>query len=375
MNRLHSFRKSLLSVSESRYHRIIRILGLCIKIRSGKLMARRVDILENTVNNLQSKLIQVENALRNTLKLQAEIRQLNNRITISERKTMYAVHKYSPEEKHAEILSDWYFKHTGKVLNLKNPQTYNEKIQWMKLYDSIAIKTKLADKYLVRDWVAAKVGAKYLIPLLGVWDSFDDIDFESLPNRFVLKCNHGCGYNLIVKDKSQLNLAEAKRKINTWLGEDFAFRGLELHYSPIPRKIIAEEYIENTGSEGGDLYDYKFWCFDGKVKYIQFLSERNTNGLKMAFYDMEWNKQNFVYSFPLDTKEISKPDNLVEMIEIAEKLAAPFNHVRVDLYRMDDGKLYFGEMTFTTASGNCKWVPDEMDYKMGQMIRLPQQQD
>ena len=187
----------------------------------------------------------------------------------------------------------------------------------------------------------------------------------------MLKCNHGCGYNLIVKNKSELNLDEARRKVNAWLAEDFSFRaGFELHYSPIPRKIIAEQYIENKDSDG-DLYDYKFWCFDGKVEYIQFLSERNISGLKMAFYDKSWVKQNFVYSFPLDEKDIERPGNLDEMILSAEKLAAGFSHVRVDFYRMDDGRIYFGEMTFTTASGNCKWIPAEMDYTMGQLLQLP----
>lgn len=292
------------------------------------------------------------------------------RISAAERRLRYMIHKYCPEEKRAEALGDWYREIRGETLNLDKPQTFNEKIQWMKLYDSTPIKTQLADKYLVRDWVAERIGVQYLIPLLGVWDGFDEIDFDALPERFVLKCNHGSGYNLIVKNKAELNMEDAKRKINTWLREDFAFRaGFELHYSPIPRKIIAEEFIENKDS--GDLFDYKFWCFNGKVEYIQFLSERNISGLKMAFYDRSWVKQNFVYSFPLDEKTIERPENLDEMILLAEKLSEGFSHVRVDFYRMDDGRIYFGEMTFTSASGCCNWQPAEMDYTMGQILQLP----
>lgn len=272
-------------------------------------------------------------------------------------------------------IEDWFKEITKKSLNLKNPKTFNEKIQWLKLYDSTPLKTQLADKYLVRDWVKEKIGEEYLIPLLGVYDNFDEIDFDKLPNQFVIKCNHGCGYNIIVTDKSTLDKNEAKEKITKWMNEDFAFKnGLELHYSNIQRKIIIEEYIENAN---GDLYDYKFWCFNGNVEYIQFLSERNTNGLKMAFYDKNWNKQNFVYSYPLDEKNIEKPNNLETMIELAEKLSKDFQHVRVDFYRLNNGKIYFGEMTFTSCSGTCKWAEKERlidgctNGYLGEKIELP----
>ena len=269
-----------------------------------------------------------------------------------------------------KALEIWYRSKTGHLLNLDNPQTYNEKIQWLKLYDSTPDKTRLADKYLVRDWVAEKIGAEYLVPLLGVYDKFEDIDFDKLPNQFVIKCNHGSGYNIIVKDKSQMNIDDIKNKVNQWMCENFAYRyGYELHYRDIEPKIIIEKYIENQGTN--DLYDYKFWCFDGKVYYIQFLSERNLDGLKMAFYDKKWNKQNFVYNYPLDTKNIEKPDNLDEMIKLAEKLSKGFSHVRVDFYRMNDGKLYFGEMTFSSASGVSNWNDETINQKFGDLIKLP----
>ncbi len=279
---------------------------------------------------------------------------------------------YAKQIDYKQELCDWYLRLKKENLNLDNPQTFNEKIQWLKLYNSTPEKTLLADKYLVRNWVAEKIGKKYLIPILGVYDSFDEIDFDKLPNQFVIKCNHGCGYNIIIKDKSKIDLSAVKIKLDKWMNENFAFRaGCELHYLNIPPKIIIEKYIENKQSVGGDLYDYKFWCFNGRVHYIQFLSERNTDGLKMAFYDKNWKKQDFVYSYPLDTKTIERPDNLDEMIELAEKLSAGFNHVRVDFYRMDDGTIYFGEMTFTSASGTCKWNDESINHYFGKLIELP----
>lgn len=272
---------------------------------------------------------------------------------------------YSNIDNYKERISNWY----GKKINFNNPKTYNEKIQWMKIYDSTPIKTQLADKYLVRDWVKEKIGEEYLIPLLGVYDSFDEIDFDKLPNQFVIKCNHGCGYNIIVKNKNTFDKKEANEKVDKWMKETFSFaHGLELHYSAIKPKIIIEKYIENSGN---DLYDYKFWCFNGKADYVQFISERKDKSLKMAFYNRKWEKQKFVYSYPLDQKIITKPDNIDKMFELAEKLAKGFPHVRVDFYRMDDGKIYFGEMTFTSASGGCMWNDERINKELGKKIKLP----
>lgn len=279
---------------------------------------------------------------------------------------MYYTHRLS------KPLKAWYYTQTKQQLNLQNPNTYNEKIQWLKIYNALPIKTQLADKYLVRNWIKEKIGEEYLIPLLGVYDKFDDIDFNTLPNQFVIKCNHGCGYNIIVKNKNDINLSEIKNKINKWMKTNFAFScGFEMHYRDIKPKIIIEKYIENKNSNG-DLYDYKFWCFNGKVKYIQFLSERYIDGLKMAFYDKDWNKQNFVYNYPLDIKNIEKPSNLEKMIELAEILSDQFNHVRVDFYRTDDGTIYFGEMTFTSSTGICKWNDENINKKFGDWIKLPE---
>jgi hypothetical protein len=281
----------------------------------------------------------------------------------------YKMAMVADEKKYPEILKEW-FKHTvGYDLNLENPQTYNEKIQWLKLYDSTPLKTKLSDKYLVRDWVKEKIGEKYLIPLIGVYDKFEDIDFNGLPNKFVIKANHGSGWNVIVKDKAALNIAERQKEFKDWMSKNFAYVfGLELQYKNIVPKIIIEEYLENNNDE---LYDYKIWCFDGKPKYILFASGRKQS-LKLVFFDTNWGKQEFwLQNYPINKEEIKKPDNLNEMLSLSEVLSKGFAHVRVDFYRLNDGTIKFGEMTFSTASGVCRWNPPKYDLELGKLIKLP----
>lgn len=295
----------------------------------------------------------------------SKVRELNAKCQA----LLYKIHRYCPDDKRPLAMKDWFYEHTGEQLDLDNPQTYNQKIQWLKLYDSTPVKARLSDKYQVREWIKEKIGEEYLIPLLGVWDNFDDIDFNKLPDKFALKCNHGSGYNIIVKDKSKLDLAAVRRKVNEWMNEDYSFKsGFELQYTLIPRKIVIEQYIENKND---DLYDYKFWCFDGEVKYIEFISGRYTNQKKLAFYDINWQKQNFLSDRAvLDDEVIEKPDNFDLMVKLAETLSKGFNHVRVDFYDVNN-KIYFGEMTFTTSSGVCPWQPKEEDLEFGKMIKLP----
>ena len=253
------------------------------------------------------------------------------------------------------------------MLDLENPKTFNEKIQWLKLYDSTPLKTRLADKYLVRDWVKEKIGEEYLIPLLGVWDKFDDIDFDKLPDRFVLKCNHGCAYNIIVKDKSKFNKKEARKKINKWMKENFAYKtGLELHYADIPRKIIAEEDIEDSNKE---LNDYKIMCFNGKPQYIWIDQGRFSNRTE-NIYNKKWELQPFLLTYPNSKEQVPPPKNLDKMFKFAKILSEGFSFVRVDFYNID-GKIYFGEMTFTSASGTEKFIPSEYNRILGDMLELP----
>lgn len=274
-------------------------------------------------------------------------------------------------EEYPGLLSQIYGMKFGKKLNLENPKTFNEKIQWMKLYDSTPLKTKLADKWKVRKWVAGKIGEQYLIPLLGIWDNFSEIDLDSLPDSFVLKANHGSGMNLIIKNKRTTDWKEAKEKMDGWLSYNFAFMaGLELQYRNIMPKIIAEQYIR---TKSGNLYDYKIHCFNGKPIYIQLIGNRDLSShtAKEAFYDTGWNLQPFTYTYPQYKTPKKPPENLNEMLYLAEKLSEGFAYVRVDFYELDDGGLKFGEMTFTPASGMDRWNPKIADRLLGSLIRLP----
>jgi hypothetical protein len=325
-------------------------------------------LLNNTLNriplkNLLERLNNLGNGRRKLInELHAEKMEIDN----INREIDYKFYKGLHPDNYAGELKDWFKLWSGKPLNLENPQTYNEKIQWLKLYDSTPIKTRLADKYLVRDWVKERIGEKYLIPLLGVWDKFDDIDFERLPDKFVLKANHGSGWNIIVKDKSTFEKAAAKGKFSIWLNTNFAFvNGLELHYKGITPKIIAEPYLEN---DNGDLYDYKVLCFNGEPYYVLVDSDRQTNH-KRNIYDLEWNLQPF-RDYP-NSGPKNKPNNLDEMIFLAKTLSKCFVLVRVDFYVLNDGSLKFGELTFTPCSGQSRWNLPEYDLVLGQMITLP----
>ena len=238
----------------------------------------------------------------------------------------------------------------------------------MKLYDAIPEKTKLADKYLVRDWVRDKIGEQYLIPLLGVWDSFDEIDFESLPDAFFLKCNHGSGMNLAVEDKSKLDIRKAGRQFQEWMETDFAFDSLELHYRGIPRKILAEVYCR---AGEGPLSDYKFFVIQGEPRIVQVIEGRNLehHTAKSCFLTTDWVPRKALSHTYLKYNTVpEKPENLDEMLNIAGKLGEGFRFVRVDLYNLD-GEIKFGEMTFTPASGFAEGNEEEQ-FLVGSWIHL-----
>lgn len=278
----------------------------------------------------------------------------------------YYVHLKS--KKYTMELAEYYYRKTGNILDINQPRTFNEKIQWIKLFDNSDLKTKLTDKYLVREWIKGKIGEEYLIPLVGVWDKFDDIDFERMPDKFALKANHGSGWNIIVDNKENFDVKEAKKKFDVWLQENYAFQsGFELQYKEIQPKIIAEKYIENANN---DLYDYKIYCFNGNPKYIQLIKSRFSTE-EMAFYNLEWEKQNFNRDGVKDiiTKE-EPPKKLKEMIEKAKILSKDFLFVRVDFYEVEN-HLYFGEMTFTPSSGFGIWKPNSIDEKLGKYLKIP----
>lgn len=284
------------------------------------------------------------------------------------RRTMNRQDELLDPSLYGQALKAWYLEQTGKVLDLDHPVTYNEKVQWAKLFDTDPRKTLLADKYAVREWVSRLVGDQYLIPLIAVYDRAENIDFNELPQSFVLKANHGSGWNAIVRNKDEENLEAIRRKAAKWLKTDFSFaNGYEMHYRNIPRKLMVEEYIHDGN---GSLPDYKFWCFDGKVYYIEYIADRQTD-IKMAFFDTAWNRQDFLSGYPPCDCDISKPLCLDEMIQLAETLASDFSHVRVDLYLLDNSTIKFGEMTFSTASGVCRWSPSEADKLLGDLYKLP----
>ncbi len=210
-------------------------------------------------------------------------------------------------QKYPEILTQFFQLVTRQPLDLTNPKTFTEKLQWLKLFNATPIKSRLADKFAVRSWIAEKIGSEYLIPLLGVWNDFDDINFDDLPNQFILKCNHGSGMNIIVHDKNSFDVQNAREKINAWLAIDFATGSLELHYTRIDRKIIAEKYIENM-REG--VIDYKFHCFNGTPKFIQVIGDRNfaKHTRYQKFCDLNYNDIGAMFEdyphFPYDVPRV-----------------------------------------------------------------------
>ena len=246
----------------------------------------------------------------------------------------------------------------GRPVNWENPQTYNEKIHVSKVYMPTPEKTRLADKYAVREWITEKIGSEYLIPLLGVYDSFDEIDFDALPDSFVIKCSHDSGSVTLVKDKHKMNRELLKRTYDIWLKRNLAWVGWEMHYREIPPKIIIEQYM------GDALNDYKFLCFDGKPCFCWVDFDRFTNH-KRNFYNLDWELQPFnQYHYGNYDKPVSCPECYDEMKSIAAKLSEGFEHVRVDLYVID-GHIFFGEMTFTNGNGFEEITPDEWSYKLG----------
>ena len=273
-----------------------------------------------------------------------------------------------PESEYPTEIEYWYRMKTGKKLDLRHPRTFNEKVQWLKIYDYSPLKTRLVDKYAVKEWVKETIGEEHVVPLFGVWDKFEDIDFDKLPNKFVLKTNHTSGGDSIVQvqDKSKLNIPEIKAKFDKLMEKRLGIRDFRLQYRGIKPRIIAEKYLEN---KNGDLWDYKFWCFDGKVKLIQIDRERFAKHAK-RFYTRDWKPLEYEMRGHLMDIILDKPQEMDEMIKIAEKLSEGFIHVRVDLYCVD-GKIYFGEMTFSHESGLTKWTSESMDEEIGKLIKLP----
>ncbi len=271
-----------------------------------------------------------------------------------------------------------------KTLNLKNPRTFNEKLQWLKLNDRNPLYTTLVDKYEVKSYISDKIGDRYVIPTLGIWNNFEEIDFDRLPEQFVLKCTHDSGSIVIVKNKKDLNIESIRKKFESSLKKNFYYMGREWPYKNVKPRILAEKLmtdesgtdlleniyeIENKGREE-ELTDYKLMCFNGKVKCSFVCTDRfSKEGLRVTFFDTEWNILPFERHYPKSDKPIKQPVNYKKMISLAEKLSEGIPFVRVDFYEVTN-MIYFGEMTFFPGSGMEEFTPEEWDIKLGDWIHL-----
>ena len=277
------------------------------------------------------------------------------------------LNNYLPD---AIYLKKYYQATFGYALNLNNPKSFNEKLQWLKLFDRHPIYTTMVDKYAVKDYVSNLIGVDYVIPTIGVWNSFEQIDFDSLPNQFVLKCTHDSGGLAICKDKDTFDFDAARKKINKSLKRNYYFLGREWPYKNVKPRIIAEEYLSNNNQ---DIVDYKFYCFNGVPKFL-YVSEglSNHQTASISFLTLDWSFAPFHRS---DYKEFSelpqKPYHFNEMIEIAKVLSKDIPFIRVDLYEVEN-HIYFSELTFFPASGMMPLEPEEWDYKLGEMLVLPE---
>lgn len=257
-----------------------------------------------------------------------------------------------------------------KRLNVNDISTFNEKLQWLKLYDRKPEYTTMVDKYKVREYISKTLGDQYLIPLLGVWDNSDDINFDTLPDKFVLKCNHNSGLGMcICKDKNSLDINKVKKELRRGLKQDYYLTGREWPYKNVQRKIIAEQFMK---SDEGGLTDYKVHCFNGVPKLILVCKDRFTKtGLTEDFFDVEWNhldikrpKQNN------SSTPIAKPNELDEILKLSAKLSKNIPFLRTDFYIIE-GKVYFSELTFYPASGFEKFEPEKWDEILGEWLVLP----
>lgn len=261
-----------------------------------------------------------------------------------------------------------YYLRTGKKLNLEDPKSFNEKLQWLKLNDRKPEYSKLVDKYEVRDYISKTIGEKYLFPLYGVYNDFNSVDFDSLPNQFVLKCTHDSGGLVICKDKSQLDIKSAREKINKALKKNYYYHGREWPYKDVKPRIICEKYM--VDESGTELKDYKIFCFNGEPKIIQVDFNRFINH-KRNIYDSAWKYIDVSIKYPNDSScEIKKPEKLDEMLNYARILSKNMPHVRVDFYSINE-QIYFGEITFFHGSGYEKFCPERFELEMGSWIILP----
>lgn len=266
-----------------------------------------------------------------------------------------------------EYLKMKYFFFIGKKLNLKNPNSFNEKMQWLKLYDRKDIYTLMVDKYEVKKLVAEKIGENYIIKTIGIWNKFEDIDFEKLPRQFVLKCTHDSGTVVICKDKYKLNIEAAREKINKRLKYNYYYNCREWPYKNVKPRVIAEEFMQDRTFEV--LNVFKVFNFNDGEQIIQAIQNDKTKDECIDYFDAEWNRLALRQNYKNGEKALPKPQSLKEMLEISKKLSEGFKFLRTDFYEVN-GKLYFSEFTFYSDAGFAKFEPEEWDNILGKRIDL-----
>lgn len=274
--------------------------------------------------------------------------------------------KAVPDKQMLEL--QYYIKH-GRRLDLKNPKRYTEKIQWYKLYYRDPIMAQCVDKYRVREYVKSKGLENILNELYGVYDNIEQVEWDKLPDKFAIKTTNGSGTNLFCSNKNSLDIEKVNEQFKNYFEQSNASAGREWVYSDRYRKVIVENLLEDKKQTDGSINDYKFLCFNGKPEYIVYDTDRFTNH-KRNIYDLEWNDLHIASDCECCDRPINPPENLKEMIEVAQKLCEDFPAVRVDLYSIE-GKIYFGELTFFPWSGYVQFTPDSFDYEMGEKFILP----
>ena len=294
------------------------------------------------------------------------MRKITRRFTVRMLRKM----RFLPPKMYAHFLYEYY---TGKKLNLNNPIEFNEKIQWYKIFYRPKILTQLVDKYAVREYVETEIGAQYLNEIYGVYNTPEEIPYEKLPQKFVIKATHSSGHNVIVTNKAQLDQRKTNKLLKKWLGINQYYRaGQEWAYKDVEPRLLVEKFI--IDDKRTSLTDYKLYCFDGKVKFIEVHIDREEK-LKVANFDLNFNELPF-NKMPLENRikePIDKPINLDKMVELSEKLSKDFPFVRVDFYSVE-GKTIFGEMTFYPSDGRKDYVPDEYNAIIGNYFELPKLQ-
>lgn len=259
-------------------------------------------------------------------------------------------------------LSLVYYKHFKQFPNFRNPETFNEKLQWLKLYDRREEFTTMVDKYAVKQYIAERIGEKHIIPLIGVWDCFEEIDFEKLPNQFVLKCTHDSHGVIICEDKKKLDIKQARDKITSCIKRNFFYYGREWPYKNVKPRIIAEKYM------GSNLSDYKVLCFEGEPRIIEVHQDRGTEKYTQSFYDVSWEKSFITQGKGAEL--VPKPITLDLMLKYSKILSKGIHHIRVDWYEVN-GQLYFGELTLFDGSGFVPFDKKEYDVYLGSLINIP----